>query len=565
MRPNQVEILRATGAWWGDEKGHAKLPSDATEFDLSDHHPCKWTIDSRTGQTLRGIQYNVQFLWKTVNDAPGKKDEKEIQACATLIANWLIAQNTDVICLQELFDSDAVRVIEKMLIDKGYISTARVGGKTNEDSGGVRTFCKRDAALLVEDLGAYIYQHKVDYLRRADALADKGIKHVKVTKGGQAYHVLNTHLQAFYEDPSHQHYIEVTQAQIIELRNYIRTQRILGIIKPGEKVVINGDLNIPFNATPNDTSKEKREQWFKRAAFLLGDEGVMFETPRDKFSFDPVNNTYLQGISSEQNAKATLDLAFLFDADKTEPEETFGLCEFVRQAQLQLSQLVRKSVFPPLYNMGEENQRKITELSTAIDNLVKLMETPWPEINFIGNANVELLRKNFPELKEITDYQASTKSKLNNLCVNATPEEKAYINAVRIAYLRLDNPKKIAMFDEAIKNTANVADLKKEMGAAISFHTGIFFKPAFTESEKTIAYHYLSNLIDIKLSINDAKLAHVQLNGLKEKLQTSETTIAMMSIADLTKKLENSEIANAETFSQALIQSLPSSSPRPIK
>ena len=30
MRPNQVEILRATGAWWGDEKGHAKLPSDAT-------------------------------------------------------------------------------------------------------------------------------------------------------------------------------------------------------------------------------------------------------------------------------------------------------------------------------------------------------------------------------------------------------------------------------------------------------------------------------------------------------------------------------------------------------
>lgn len=569
-----AKIVRATTKnWWSKDKA----PVDGVaEYDLSDHHPCLWEAGP-ANNPLTGLQYNVQFLWKKVNDAPGKKNKKDIEKAADLIADWIIKQNRDVVCLQELFDADAARVIEKKLAEKNYVATTRLGGIAgSEDSGGVRTFIKCDeanqynvhSAIIYDDLNGYIYHHKVDYLRRADALADKGIKHVTIKKGDQTYHVLNTHLQAFYEGSGHEHYIEVTQAQLVELREYIRQQRMLGTIKVNEIIIINGDFNIPFNADPGNTEeKKKREKWFQRAEFLLGEEGIIFQKMPDtasannpRVSFDPDNNTYLKNNSREKKSKATLDLTIEFAVDNVNQQTNhaeFGVREFARQAQLRLSKLVQESAKPPSYTISKADQWRIQDLSNALDNVISFHHQPKKIELF--NTYVRYLHDTLSTLKMPSEYQDSPKSHFTQLFQAADESGRAYLRAVKMEYDRLalshghGTKEKLEKFDAVLKKFAaecdkefsslSFEDLKKEITEAASTHRYHFnfFKPAFAQAQKNITFTYLHNLIDLKIRPDDQRDAHQYIQKLEKDFVWSRSKTQETVMRELERKIQGLE------------------------
>lgn len=365
MTASTFKITRATTAkaWWDSTK-------PLSQYDLSDHHPCEWKSDG-----LNGLTYNVQFLPKLIADTIGKNTSEHIHHSAHLIADWLTRPEAqyDVICLQELFDSSATKIIEAELAKKGYQATERLGGAIlgAPTSGGVRIFARK--GIIIEDKGGHIYHHKVDYLRRGDAFVDKGLKHATINKNGQRYHVFNTHLQASYNDPSHQNYVEVALAQLLELKKYIAHQKATGMILDTDKIVLCGDFNIPLNATGNnlDEVSKRGDALFKRAEILLGSEFHRIQatstTEEPGCSFDPKTNTYLAAIN--ETMSANLDLVFSVDTQK-QPSAHPSLDKLVHHVQTELSLCVQNRVSGFRNQLSEENQRLIYSTSMALDDFI---------------------------------------------------------------------------------------------------------------------------------------------------------------------------------------------------
>jgi endonuclease/exonuclease/phosphatase family metal-dependent hydrolase len=368
-KKNHFQVVRATAQspWW--------KTSFTEKVDLSDHHPCEWSIDE-----LKGITYNIQFLPFDSLGPIGKDEAKDIKANAKRIAEFLCREHADydVICLQELFNSTATQVIEEELKKQGYVSTKRVGGRVlASTNGGVRIFYKQ--ALIGRDFEtSHVYKHTVDTIKRGDAMVDKGIKHIKVQKNGKTYHVFNTHLQAFYEDSNHQHYVEVTLAQLTELRQHILSLKKARIILEEDQVVICGDLNIPKDA--KGATLENTDALFKRAQLILGQEfqlveqSTQLEDGEPSCSFDPSNNTYLSGVLGlpPEPMHANLDLVFTFD--KTNQSAHPTLDRTVRYIQKRLSHYIQENIhfltFNGLYQFSDEDRTLIAATSKALDALI---------------------------------------------------------------------------------------------------------------------------------------------------------------------------------------------------
>lgn len=371
-----AERLETTASSRGKVK-ILRAMNEKTKTDLSDHHPCEWEISG-----LKGLTYNVQFLPRLFAKATGKTDKKEIEASAKLIANWMVKDKYDVLCLQELFDPVATESMETELERLGYNKTNSVGGGAilgSSTSGGVRTFVRHD--LKMEDKNGHIYQHKVDKIGRGDASTDKGIKYVKITKNGVHHHVFNTHAQASYNDPSHQHYVEVALAQQIELAQYIVDLKKNGDIKEGDNIVVCGDFNIPKNATGKDLDAvSKRGQLlFNRSQILLGPKYHIIEPSKPdagepSASFDPETNTYL--AEAKETMRANLDLVFSVDA--AQQDDNSALHPLIRDMQIELSLFVQNHVLGWGFCwLSEEERQLISTTSTAIDNFIEQYRKPF--------------------------------------------------------------------------------------------------------------------------------------------------------------------------------------------
>ena len=282
-----------------------------------------------------------------------------------------------------MFDSVASETLDKELAKQGYHATTRLGGAYlgSPTSGGVRIYSR---ATIVEDKQGYIYQHKVDYLQGADALVDKGIKHAIVSKDGQRFHVMNTHLQASYNDQSdavksRQHYVEVALAQLLELKAYVERQKKEGVILPEDKIILCGDFNIPQNPLGDTTKLDqvslRGDALFNRATILLGPGFELIDAPEQTMgnlpmrSFEPATNTYLQSTQEPMSAK--LDLVFSVSATPV-PSLTPFLDALVCQVQLALSLKVQSQLKGLLtHQFTEADESLISNTSKALDSFIK--------------------------------------------------------------------------------------------------------------------------------------------------------------------------------------------------
>lgn len=501
-----AQVIRATtpSPWWST--------SFEGQVDLSDHHPCEWSIGE-----LNGITYNVQFLPFNWLGPVGKNDANAISEASKRIAHFLSREHAtyDVICLQELFNNTANLVLEEELKKKGYIATKPVGGYLGSPlHGGIRIFYKQDV-LGTDFKESYVYKHTVDTIKRGDAMVDKGIKHIKLQKNGKTYHVFNTHLQAFYEDTHHQHYVEVTLAQLIELRKYILVQKKLGIIQKDEQVVICGDFNIPKNA--KGASLENTDALFKRAQLILGEEFQLVEpsshpTAQDspRYSFDPSTNIYLSGALGDKSKvmHANLDLVFTLNTTKRSSHPI--LDHTVRYIQNQLSIYLQQQInfvkvnkfeiWPldvdfSLYQFSESDREMIVTTSKALDALIVKM-THAGSISSDPFENPELqalmdFSKALPIFNQFILESALTATFLEQ-CGYKTFDIETIANLWSIEATTLENMEDLRLGLKELRLAAmkNISLDVEQVG--LMFSRIQFAKPEFSEAVKKIALECVS-------------------------------------------------------------------------
>lgn len=367
---NSFQVVRAVAEKFWTKTG--KGPHD-----YSDHHPCEWEVDD-----LKGVTYNVQFLPRLLGE-DGKKNKADVVAAAKGIAAWLSKDvRYDVMCLQEVFDDTAAQTLDTELAKQGYVVTKRLGGTVSSaTSGGVRIYVKQALEHLFDENGL-VYQHKVDFVQGGDALVAKGIKHVQFMKGEKRYHVLNTHLQASYNDKkdmtqSRQHYVEVALAQLLELKAYIEAQKDNGVIFGNDVIVVCGDFNIPRDAKGEpeklDAVSKRGNALFERAKILLGPGFQLVDSTAEvpagmpTSSFDPATNAYLQTSNEPMSAK--LDLVFSVSAKpiaSTHP----ALDIFVSELQLALCSAVQKIDGILTHQFSNAEQKRIADASKALDGFI---------------------------------------------------------------------------------------------------------------------------------------------------------------------------------------------------
>jgi endonuclease/exonuclease/phosphatase family metal-dependent hydrolase len=278
-------------------------PKNKKGLDLSDHYPI--IIE---GADLKVISYNIQLMHSIVG-VKGKKTRAEKQRAVTDVANYFLAKEADVCCVQELFDNEANKLMELAMLEKGYVAEERVGSKwLSVLNGGVRTFVKRDLARGFSN-NEHIYTHKIDTLVGADALVNKGVLHTTLNKKGKIYHVFNTHLQAYY--PDRDHYAEITLAQCVEIKKFIEDEKSKGLIGPDDQIILCGDFNIPKPSRGEDNNL-----LYTKLTRLMGPYFTFLnykENPNGPKHTRALENSYNvnEGESSDNNVN--LDLAATFN------------------------------------------------------------------------------------------------------------------------------------------------------------------------------------------------------------------------------------------------------------
>jgi endonuclease/exonuclease/phosphatase family metal-dependent hydrolase len=199
------------------------------------------------GGPLRAASYNVQFvtpdlplLGHLLREWPGHKPNvaERAEAIAERLACF------DVIALQETINDQRRRELldrietagracgEPSRLRSGRMFESVEGPDIEQGSwlplvGNELTLASR---LAIVRSGSHIYQHAAE----EDALAAKGVLHVRLARGADTIDVFVTHLQAGEEHGA------VRRAQIEELASFIRREADRGA-KP---VVVLGDFNV---------------------------------------------------------------------------------------------------------------------------------------------------------------------------------------------------------------------------------------------------------------------------------------------------------------------------------
>jgi endonuclease/exonuclease/phosphatase family metal-dependent hydrolase len=140
----------------------------------------------------------------------------------------------DVLFIQEAFDNTAREdylIPELSTIFPYHTNVLDIPGTVNED-GGTMFFSK----WPIEYDTGHVYQSCYSF----ECLSNKGVSYARINKLGQAYHLFNTHTQAFIGDEE----IESRKNQIKEIRSFID----FFSIPNSEPVIVGGDLNIDLYA-----------------------------------------------------------------------------------------------------------------------------------------------------------------------------------------------------------------------------------------------------------------------------------------------------------------------------
>jgi hypothetical protein len=505
-------------------------------IDLSDHHPCHWVVDGITG-----VQYNVQFLFRQVGESDeknkvGKKDPKAIQEFVNQMVTGIfkkVKPEPDVLCLNEVFDNVAWKLFKKALGEKGYYLSRAVGTPLFGEPtlhGGLMTFVKSDS---VRQEAQYVYQHKTGGpFSGGDALVDKGVKACKFTRKNKTFHVFNSHCNASYikldstgtnELPQYleKHYIEVTLAQVAELRLWIDSLRGSHAIVDGETVIIAGDFNIPF-----DSIKRRNPALSKRMQIILGAEYARIKPTDDSIpSYNPSQNTWLKGKKdAEFEGDSMLDVAFAYDANVT--KEPDALRKWVIEAQFQLSRWVENKESPNLIERGSMLLDKMIDAVTVGNTSIHHMKNLWHIYTVYAKGSTyeahQTIDKAIDLAASVPDVTQACKQntidedirlKLNELLEKFPAGEGAengnelvrdYLTSLQTTVNRLSKENNNQLKLQAIKNAVYQItlppDLKQireqvEPALAVHRHPSVLF-PKRTAAQNEVLLDYLTKLLN---------------------------------------------------------------------
>lgn len=192
--------------------------------------------------TLRLLTWNIYML-------PTIAKRTEQVKRAPYIADLLAKTNFDVIILNEAFHHKAYRIISEHLKSFFPYQTGQIHKKV-----GIKT----NSGLAIFSRFPFKILGKIQYnnCNTADCYSRKGAVMIELTKNKKdTIQIVNTHLQAFYEEPKI--FQDTRQKQYEQIKNELLNK----YKKTGVPQIVAGDLNTDYLSHPD---------WYKQMLETLG-------------------------------------------------------------------------------------------------------------------------------------------------------------------------------------------------------------------------------------------------------------------------------------------------------
>ena len=226
---------------------------------------------------LRIMSYNVQMLDKSIRNVSqltrAKKIPKELSRRYG---------NIDIVIMEEVFDEDAEKILDKGMKEEGFIYISKKVGsppnyKDKFDDGGVKIYSKHK----INNSAFIVFSQS----RTNDKIASKGVIRASIDFNGLPIDIYGTHLQTGSGKEK--------DSQFVELDNFITRKRIS---------FLGGDFN----------SNRYNQAEYDRFNNLLNKDMKEFKYP------DGEPSTIGTDFSTKKGEKKWVDYIFYFDNPKYE-------------------------------------------------------------------------------------------------------------------------------------------------------------------------------------------------------------------------------------------------------
>lgn len=187
---------------------------------------------ARPEERLRLVSWNVH----------GTPVAERIPERLRAVAGAALAREPALVLLQEVWRRPDAAWLEERFARAGYVAVGVPHGGLLMRTAGLQAFVHRRAGWRVDAARFHEFSAEAADWKvwEGDGLGDKGVQAFTVSKGGIAFEVLHTHLQAAYQEGG---YAEVRRAQLRELRALVAKVE-------GRPVLVAGDLN----TTPDEAA-----------------------------------------------------------------------------------------------------------------------------------------------------------------------------------------------------------------------------------------------------------------------------------------------------------------------